>query len=33
MGTAQAIFAKVERGRANGSDVTRNHMTGSDVAT
>ena len=32
METAQAIFAKVERGRATGSYVTRNHLTGSDVS-
>ena len=27
-GTAQAIFAEVERGRATGSHVTRNHVAG-----
>ena len=27
MGTAQAIFAGVERGRATGSHVIRNHVT------
>jgi hypothetical protein len=32
MGTAQAIFAEVERSRATGSHVTRNHMSGSDVS-
>ena len=32
MGAAQAIFAEVERGRATGSHVIRNHVTGSDVS-
>ena len=27
MGTAQAIFMGIERGRATGSHVTRNHVT------
>ena len=31
MGTVQAIFAGVERGRATGSHVTRDHVTGSDA--
>ena len=32
MGTAQAIFTGVERGKATGSHVTRNHVTGSDAS-
>jgi hypothetical protein len=32
MRTAQAIFAEVERGRATGSNVITNHVTGSDVS-
>ena len=32
MRTARAIFAEVERGRATGSHVTRNHVTESDVS-
>jgi hypothetical protein len=32
MGTPQAIFAGVERGRATGSHVIRNHVTGRDAS-
>jgi hypothetical protein len=32
MGTARAIFAEVERGRATRIHVTRNHVTESDVS-